>query len=474
MESYIIQVILFQLAFLLVYEFLLKKETFFNYNRAYLLLTPVLAFLLPIINVEMLSNFFPQGSVSSISRFWLPEVYIGDAPQNIQQLPALVLSENSHSFNWIAIIYGIGAIASIGIIGKKLFNLRKLFKFNVISEVKSFKIIEIPSSNVACTFNKTIFLGEDLSKIEREQIVAHELIHVQQKHSYDLVYFEILKIIFWFNPLIYIYQNRIDALHEFIADSNAVKTIEKRSYYEQLLNTAFNTQNISFINQFFNHSFIKKRVVMLQKSKSKNISKFKYLLMVPLLAGMLTYVSCTTQENSDPVESDGSIAAQIDKLRAQIEAKGEVSEEEKDKIRLLMVLANQNSSENNKIAESSNSAFPFAVIDQVPIYPGCESLTSNEEQKKCMSSKIDEFVRENFNIKMAKKLELNGINRIVVQFNITENGEITDVKARASHPKLEEEAKRVVKSLPTMTPGKQRGKAVGVMYSLPIVFQVAD
>lgn len=443
MGSYIFQVILFQLAFLLVYEFFLKKETFFNYNRIYLLLTPVLAFLLPIINVEMLSDFIPQGSVAYILRLWLPEVYIGDATQDIQQLPALVLSEKSHSFNWIAIIYGIGAIASIGIIGKKLFNLRKLFKFNIISEIKSFKIIEIPSSKVACTFNKTIFLGGNLTKIEKEQIVAHELIHVQQKHSYDLVYFEILKIIFWFNPLIYIYQNRIDALHEFIADSNAVKTIERRSYYEQLLNTAFNTQNISFINQFFNHSLIKKQIVMLQKSKSKNIAKFKYLMLLPLILLMLIYVSCDVK----------------------VAEENEVAEVKKDNSEVKVAIAND---------EKHLVAVPFAIIEQVPTYPGCESLTSNEEQKKCMSSKIDEFVRENFNIKMAKELELNGINRIIVQFKIAENGEIADVKARASHPKLEEEAKRVVKSLPTMTPGKQRGKAVGVMYSLPIVFQVAD
>ncbi|CAM4331348.1 M56 family metallopeptidase [Gillisia hiemivivida] len=480
MESYIIQVILFQLAFLLVYEFLLKKETFFNHNRAYLLLTPVLAFLLPIINIEMLSGFVPQESVSSISRFWLPEVYIGDATQNIQQLPALVLSEKSNSFNWIAIIYAIGTIASIGIIGKKLFNLRKLFKFNVISEVKSFRIIEIPSSNVACTFNKTIFLGEDLSKSERDQIVAHEIIHVQQKHSYDLVFFEILKILFWFNPLIYIYQNRIAALHEFIADSNVVKTIEKRSYYEQLLNTAFNTQNISFINQFFNHSLIKKRIVMLQKSKSKTIAKFKYLVILPLMLMMLTIVSCT-QDDSQSIESDGTITNQIDNLIEQIEAKGEVTKEEKMKIELLMYLASQASSGNNEKDKSHSNTVnnqgtdvPFGVIEQVPLYPGCENLGSNEEQKKCMSQKIQEHVQENFNTNMGKELGLTGQNRVIVQFKINKNGEIIEVRSRAPHPKLEEEAKRVINSIPQMIPGKQNGTAIGVVYSLPIVFQVGE
>jgi hypothetical protein len=489
MESYIIQVILFQLAFLLVYEFLLKKETFFNHNRAYLLLTPVLAFLLPIINIEMLSGFVPQESVSSISRFWLPEVYIGDATQNIQQLPALVLSEKSNSFNWIAIIYAIGTIASIGIIGKKLFNLRKLFKFNVISEVKSFRIIEIPSSNVACTFNKTIFLGEDLSKSERDQIVAHEIIHVQQKHSYDLVFFEILKILFWFNPLIYIYQNRIAALHEFIADSNVVKTIEKRSYYEQLLNTAFNTQNISFINQFFNHSLIKKRIVMLQKSKSKTIAKFKYLVILPLMLMMLTIVSCTQDDSQSITTGEESLLEQLDKLQITLNNSKEISQEEKDKM-VEITMSALKKSEEAKITNSPNTEgaddittktetvsgadVPFAVIDQVPIYPGCEGLAGNEEQKKCMSQKIQEHVQENFNTNMGKELGLTGQNRVIVQFKINRNGEIVDVKSRAPHPKLEEEAKRVINSLPQMTPGEQNGTAIGVMYSLPIVFQVGE
>ncbi len=497
MQSYIIQVILFQLAFLLVYEFLLKRETFFNYNRAYLLITPVLAFLLPIINIEMLSGIVPQESVSSISRFWLPEVYV--SAQNIQQLPELVLSEKSRSTNWLAIVYGIGAIASIGILGKKFFNLLQLFKFNVLSEVKSYKIIEIPSSNVACTFNKTIFLGQDLSKIERDQIIKHELIHVQQKHSYDLVFFEILKILFWFNPLIYIYQNKIAALHEFIADSNVIKTIEKRSYYEQLLNTAFNTQNISFINQFFNHSLIKKRIIMLQKSKSKTIAKFKYLVIFPLLLVMLTYVSCSEQEDSK-FSITNSVVIENDNVTLKVKDLQNLTEQEKEKMDMyiseiasgsnyksLKIIDGEKSITigpsgnmkvdrlNNKSSDILNNVdVPFGVIEEVPLYPGCENLASNEEQKKCMSNKISDFVGANFDTNIGKALNLTGVNRVIVQFKIDENGNVVDVKSSAPHPKLEEEAKRVINALPKMTPGEQNGKAVGVIYSLPIVFQVNE
>lgn len=522
MESYILQVIFFQLLFLLVYELLLKKETFFNYNRTYLLITPVLAFILPSINIEILSDFVSQDSVTSISRFWLPEVYMGNSAEYIEQLPELILTKKSHSINWLLILYSIGVIVSLGILGKKCYNLSSLFKFKVISEIRNFKVIQIPSSNIACTFNRTIFIGEDLSLDEREQILAHELIHVQQKHSYDLVFFEILKIIFWFNPLIYIYQIRIAALHEFIADSNVVKTIEKHSYYEQLLNTAFNTQNISFINQFFNHSLIKKRIVMLQKSKSNSISKTKYLVVIPIILAMLTIVACSdnllsegdpnlenynyTLVGGDEKSSDENkedfwkfveenpdyvgwriVDHEKETIEFSIHSKDEDVPEDYKSYEYLgqngekrvHYIKEINSDVNTAVATKKDNKsvegvadVPFALIDQVPLFPGCESLSSNEEQKKCMSQKIQEHVQKNFNANMGSGLGLTGINRVIVQFKINKDGKIADVKARAAHPILKEEGIRVINSLPQMVSGKQNGKAVGVMYSLPIVFQV--
>ncbi|RKS55949.1 protein TonB [Gillisia mitskevichiae] len=117
---------------------------------------------------------------------------------------------------------------------------------------------------------------------------------------------------------------------------------------------------------------------------------------------------------------------------------------------------------------------PFAVIENVPIFPGCENLSNNDQRKKCMSEKVQEFVNRKFNTDLGSQLGLCGVNRIIVQFKIDKNGNITDVRSRAPHPRLEQEAARVINALPKMQPGKQRGKPVGVMYSLPIVFQVQD
>ncbi|MDT0675058.1 energy transducer TonB [Autumnicola musiva] len=117
---------------------------------------------------------------------------------------------------------------------------------------------------------------------------------------------------------------------------------------------------------------------------------------------------------------------------------------------------------------------PFSVIEDVPIFPGCEGLANNDERKKCMSEKITQFVNRNFDKDLGGELGLSGINRVIVQFKIDKTGNITEVRSRAPHPRLEQEAARVINKLPGMQPGKQRGKAVGVMYSLPIVFQIQD
>ena len=116
---------------------------------------------------------------------------------------------------------------------------------------------------------------------------------------------------------------------------------------------------------------------------------------------------------------------------------------------------------------------PFAVIENVPEYPGCER-GSNAEKRKCMSDKIAKFVQRKFNTDLAGDLGLSGRQRISVFFKIDKNGNVTGVRSRAPHPRLEKEAARVINMLPKMKPGKQRGKPVIVPYSLPITFQVQD
>ena len=116
---------------------------------------------------------------------------------------------------------------------------------------------------------------------------------------------------------------------------------------------------------------------------------------------------------------------------------------------------------------------PFSVIENVPIFPGCES-GNNAAKRDCMSKKISQFVNKKFNTDLAGDLGLSGRQRINVIFKIDRTGNVVGIRARAPHPGLEKEAVRVIGLLPKMKPGKQRGKPVNVPYSLPIIFQVQD
>ena len=125
------------------------------------------------------------------------------------------------------------------------------------------------------------------------------------------------------------------------------------------------------------------------------------------------------------------------------------------------------------IVNGDNVEVPFSTVQNVPIFPGCDK-GNNEARRKCMSQKITKFVQRKFNTDLAGDLGLSGRQRISVIFKIDKNGDVVGVRARAPHPRLVKEATRVVNLLPKMKPGKQRGKAVVVPYSLPIIFQVQD
>ena len=120
----------------------------------------------------------------------------------------------------------------------------------------------------------------------------------------------------------------------------------------------------------------------------------------------------------------------------------------------------------------ADSGVPFDIIEKVPVYPGCEMFKSNLELKNCMSRKVAEHIGENFDVSITKTLELVGRQRIEVLFTVDSQGYVVDIKARGPHPLLEDEAKRTVQSIPQMTPGEQKGEAVAVLYSLPIIFDI--
>lgn len=424
MLHYSIQTIAFQLFFLLVFDLFLKKETFFNHNRAYLLITALFSLVLPFIRIDSFKQVIPKEYV-----FTLSEVFIGKA----EETPSGMIQEmiNMLSFSWHYIIYTGWAIALLLFIfklGKILFLIFKYPK----RKYHNISIVALKNNNLAFSFFNYIFIGDEIIAEEKEAIMAHEHVHVSQKHSVDLLFFEVLRILFWYNPLIYCYQRRIANIHEFIADAQAIKHNNKKTYYENLLSQVFDTKTVSFINPFFKESLIKKRIIMLSKNKSKQINLVKYALLVPMVIGMLFYTSCET----DVVES------------------AETKHEE---------LPFKSTAETKTVS--------FSEIDQVPIYPGCGG---SEDEEACMSRHINKLVAQNFNLNLGKTLGLSGIQKISALFTINTKGAIVNIKTRAPHPELEKEVRRIINMIPKLKAGEHEGHPVNVTFFLPIKFNVQD
>ncbi|MFT5892927.1 MAG: bla regulator protein BlaR1, partial [Dokdonia sp.] len=306
MERYIIEVLCFQAIFLVGYRLFLKKETFFLYNRLYLIVTPLLAMVLPFLKIAALQSVVPVQSFVEL----LPEIVLGTPLDSATETSDA--SSSIFTLSW-QLVYFVGIGISLFIFGYKMIQFVRLFKYRKQGE----RVITLPNTNVAFTFLRYVFLGDGLDPLSRKQILTHEYVHVKQKHTWDLLLFEVLRVLLWFNPFIYLFQREISLVHEYLADEYAVGHTSKQQYYEELLNTAFGTKQFSFINTFFNHSIIKKRIVMLQKTKSSKIARVKYVFILPLILSMLVYVSCS--EDNTLQNQGNSADIELAKIKAEIE-----------------------------------------------------------------------------------------------------------------------------------------------------------
>jgi len=507
MINYIIQVLFIQVLFLGIYDLFLQKETFFKYNRWYLLGTPLLAFLIPFIQFSSLKYVVPT--------------------EVIYQLPAVVLDPQStieatamyQSVNFLGSLFYIGVAILTVLFFTKLFRIVRLLQQSKIVKKQDHSLVLLKDNKAAFSFFKYIFIHEKLIENMDLQVVQHELVHSKQWHTLDLLLFEILKILMWFNPLIYIYQHRISAVHEYLSDAEVLKNTDKKQYFNNLLAHTFNVENISFVNQFYKHSLIKKRIIMITKNKSKKMKQLKYLLLVPVLLSMLIYTSCEKEVDIQNVfneakENEGKLISKGDfhifignVFNGEIIPEEDMTAKEKmsmkrwnesssflierkiylkltpegkrvwhfyiDKNQVAKKLSPEAEKRNIEIAkmkEKTKDYIPFAVLESFPVYPGCEGA---ENPKSCLTQKIDAFVKENFNAELSKNIGVDpGVKRIFVMFSIDKDGNVDTVRARAPHKKLHDEAIRVINALPKMIPGKMKGISVGVKYSLPIVLRV--
>ena len=557
MLQYLIYVVLFQSMFLVVYDIFHKKDTFFSLGRFYLLLTSFLSFILPLIKIHKINESIPEEYLVQ-----LPEVFIGEKSAKITTAIQAIDYNSSiwDNINWWMVIYITGIIFFLTRFVLKNWTLYQLRKISILSTYSNFKVYNIPNSTDAFSFWNSIYLGENVPENSKNQILVHEIVHLNQKHSLDLLWFEMLKIIVWFNPLIYLYQNRVNILHEYIADATSIKALGKKEYYTGLLNSIFHTEDISFINQFYKNSLLKRRIDMLNKTRSRAIAKLKFFSLAPLILCMLVLSSFAIERNfaehaeNNPAQSatseetedihknpftgqssESKIAQKstqdsldtfekqainkLLKIKLEIEqgdsfaekatlysedpgsksnggyykitkdspfeevfkemafnlTEGEISKPFKTGFGYHIMMLEKidgNAREIRHILIVPKAEMPFAAIDMPPATMECQDITDRTKRKSCFAEAIKKHVSTNFNVDIATPLGLVGVNRVYVRFAIDTTGNITDIQARAPHEKLEEEAIRVVQSIPKVIPGEHEGQKVKVLYSLPIVFEV--
>ncbi len=432
MIEYVFQVFIFQIVFLVFYDLFLSKLTFFKANRLYLLLVLGISFIIPTVG-SLISSYISDLSGNTFTEFQgvLPEISL--------------MSENSVSlrkeFSWNSlffVIYVLGVFVVFFRFGQKLFSIWKLYKKGTIISKDRTVLVMLDQDIASFSFFKYIFISSKEGGKELDLVLDHERIHFREYHSVDKMVLELIKVIFWFNPIIYLYQNRIDVLHEYQTDSRLIQTHKTHDYINILLEYNFKVRDMSIVNSFYKESQIIKRIKMLTKNNSKVIHKLKYIAILPLVFLMMFISSCTSHIQD---ESDSIVKSK------ELDEKSIVEVEKYEDI-------------------------PFALVQEVPVYPGCEDMT-NEEKKACLNKSIHNFVGAEFDSNLAKNLGLeSGKKRIFVLFKIDRDGNVVDVRARAPHKGLEKEAIRTIQKLPQMQPGNLEGKAVGVKYSIPIIFNV--
>lgn len=270
---YLLQVNLYLIVFYGFYKLLLDKETYFTLNRIYLVSGGSLSLVIPFIRLEWLTE---QKAAQHI--------YTSVNWDSVLQ-QATIATGDSIGFNWGNALVHVYCSGSVFFLARLMLNLFKVK--NLLVSAKAGSAFSFLSKKIV-----------DRSLPQREVIDLHEEIHVKQWHTLDILFFEVLAILTWFNPIIYFYKKSIKNIHEFLADEEAAAFQgDKAAYAMLILSQSFGISPHSLTNGFFNKSLIKKRIFMLQKERSKKVAIIKYGISIPLFAILLIFSSATLRKN---------------------------------------------------------------------------------------------------------------------------------------------------------------------------------
>lgn len=259
------------------YWLLFRKQTFYTANRAYLLASTVICFVIPLVQFTALQHQTevakPIQTTTSINY----AVHNAIAPATNNGL----ITQNKA----ITALYLMTAAAMLVLFLIKLYSLLKLISQNKHNKQVGYTLVYVDQTSTPFSFFGYLFV-KDSSQLQ-ETILRHELTHIRQKHSWDIVFTELLKIINWFNPVVYLLQNSLKALHEFEADRCATDSNHQDNYVNMLISQAYQTSGVPFANHFSNQQLLKSRIMKLYQKRSGKLARLNYLVALPLCAGLL-------------------------------------------------------------------------------------------------------------------------------------------------------------------------------------------
>ncbi len=290
MIDFLIKSTLSLMVFLVFYHLILEREKMHVFNRFYLLFSIVISLAIPFITFEIIKIVPVVESTEILNTVAVPSV----VPEN-EELKNMMPIEENISFTLFTAWAFYGIISCLLLI-KFVKNVRKLIlksKSNPIVKYRNANLVLIDEKTVPHTFLNSIFINFDdynHQNIE-DELFAHEFVHVYQKHTLDILFIELLKIIFWFNPIFIFYKKAIQLNHEFLADEEIVKNHDNVAFYQNLLLQKGNNNQTIYLASNLNYLVTKKRLIMMTKSTSQKIAVLKKIAIVPILA-ILIYFFC--------------------------------------------------------------------------------------------------------------------------------------------------------------------------------------
>lgn len=420
---YILQVNLGLVLFYALYKLVCTRDTFFRSRRFILLLALVLPFVLPLVDVrEWLES---RDSLIMLTHLdysvVLPEIVVGSETAEAGN-GVWVLSD------WVKYLYLAGVLVLSVRFLVQTCSLWHLILRTPEETINGIRVKCLNGSSGPFSFFGWIFLNPAAVKEdELDEILTHEMAHVKQRHSVDVLLAEMVSICCWMNPFSWLLKREVRLNLEFLADKRVVEAgFATKSYQYHLLGLAYSHKY--GLSNNFNFSHLKKRIIMMNKKKSNGTGRIKYaLFMLPAFALLVAgNISCSqgASEKQDAKEEsvapDSVVAVPTDSV-----AKDEV----------------------------------FMVAEQMPEYPGG-------------MKELFKFLQDNVKYpESAKKNKVQG--RVIVQFVVEKDGTPTEFNVvRSVDPDLDAEALRVMKAMSKWKPGMQKGEPVRVKYTVPVAFQL--